>query len=134
MISFDCEHCSKAISFDDDWAGRMGRCPSCQHILEIPGQPDDTLASEPELPANDDTAEIIITPDTKDPADETDIMPAQGAESRSQVDPETARNDADSWLRTYKQSKAVENRRSYIRWGLIVAAAVVVLVLLIIIF
>ena len=133
MISFDCEHCGEAISFDDDWAGRMGRCTSCQQILEIPGQPDESLVTEPDPPDSHDTTELVLTPDSRNAADETDIMPAQGSESTDQTDPETARNDADSWLRTYKQSKAIKHRRSNIRWVIIIAAVAVVIGLLLII-
>ncbi len=133
MISFDCEHCGESISFGDDWAGRMGRCTSCQQILEIPGQPEDSLGAESQTVSSEDTAELVLTAETKNAADETDILPAQGVQEASQSDPETVRNDADSWLRTYKQSKAIAQRRSYIRWAIIIAAIVVVIVLLLII-
>ena len=132
MISFKCEHCGKEVSFEDDWAGRMGRCPACQQILEIPGEAEDDFAGAVPDASSDDTAELAFTSKAEDAAGDTDIMPAQTADMNGDFSPERARNEADSWLRTYKQKTAQGQAGKPINWPIIIAVAAAVLIAIII--
>ncbi|MFB3893471.1 MAG: hypothetical protein ACE15C_15770 [Phycisphaerae bacterium] len=39
MIDFKCPKCGKLFSLGDEWAGRAGRCPSCQEAITVPSAP-----------------------------------------------------------------------------------------------
>jgi hypothetical protein len=39
MIEFSCPSCGKALSGNDEFAGRVMKCPSCQQPLTVPSAP-----------------------------------------------------------------------------------------------
>jgi hypothetical protein len=36
MITFTCPHCQQSLTVPDDSAGKKGKCPQCQNIVDIP--------------------------------------------------------------------------------------------------
>ena len=36
MIRFECPHCNQPVEVGDEFAGRKGRCPGCESVVEIP--------------------------------------------------------------------------------------------------
>jgi hypothetical protein len=36
MIRFACIYCGKHVTAEDAWAGKLGKCPACFHIVRVP--------------------------------------------------------------------------------------------------
>ena len=106
-IALKCGHCKRTVSFGKDWAGRMGRCPHCQQILDIPGQAlaTDVAPAPDSFAASSDTSLDALDLATlqKNRADETDILPAQ-QDADMTVDPASRPAAAvdETWLRTHR--------------------------------
>ncbi len=108
MIHFKCEHCSESVRVGDTHAGKSGRCPFCRGVVRIPEQstrrpgltghtgqeaeqasasdvpPPPTEADRRDLEDDMNLVEIA-----KDPASETDIIPAEhdnGPENQDELD------------------------------------------------
>jgi len=96
MIQFRCRNCNATVRAEDARAGKKGRCPSCQGIVEIPPAPGAADDSVSKLVAALQAraakqAAGLIPPDPRepqpdeielveaDPSDETDTFPAAGA-------------------------------------------------------
>ncbi len=115
MIHFECEHCSESVRVGDTYAGKSGRCPFCRGVVRIPEQSTRRpgLASRtareteknsdvPPPPTQADTRdledEMNLVEIAKDPASETDIIPAEydnGPENQSELDVGNARDPQD---------------------------------------
>ena len=39
MIKFRCQHCSKKIGVQDDYAGKRVWCPKCHQPAQVPDEP-----------------------------------------------------------------------------------------------
>jgi hypothetical protein len=46
VIKFPCPACSTTISAADEHAGRKGKCPTCQHVMVIPGSTEKPAAAK----------------------------------------------------------------------------------------
>jgi hypothetical protein len=134
-ITLKCGHCKRTVSFAKDWAGRMGRCPHCQEILDIPGQapPADAAPDLDSFSAGSDSSLDALDLATlrKNRADETDILPAQ-QEAEMAIDPADRPADVDqTWLRTHRTQRASQRRgqraQQTLLWGVLalVTAAIV---------
>ena len=51
-INVTCSNCLFAFHVDDEFAGRLGRCPECTTVLQVPGE--ELVPSLPEPPAEHD--------------------------------------------------------------------------------
>jgi hypothetical protein len=51
MIRFICQHCGKSVRVADSFAGRGGRCPSCNCIVQIPAKSQPDAGGQPDLAA-----------------------------------------------------------------------------------
>ncbi|MFP4052474.1 MAG: hypothetical protein ACLFV7_01255 [Phycisphaerae bacterium] len=98
MIHFRCEHCGDSVRVRDEHAGKSGRCPFCKAVVRIPEQSDEPLGQAapsltaqtgaagsavppppPAVPSSLDDSlgeDLNLVPIAKDPASETDIIPA----------------------------------------------------------
>jgi hypothetical protein len=97
MIRFQCRHCGAAVRTADNHAGKRARCPFCRKVLTVPAtappeEPSEAMMAlaaanrtsaddadgvppPPEAAAGE---EPEIAASTKDPSEETDILPAVG--------------------------------------------------------
>ncbi len=117
MIHFECENCGGPVRVGDEWAGRRGRCPNCRQIITIPAgageteDPTEALStvlrgrSEPTVPPppqvreqeTEDQVDIdaeMLTPQRKDPAEETDVIPHETMKSHAARDASVDRSGA----------------------------------------
>jgi hypothetical protein len=47
MLYVRCTHCGRRVRAGDDWAGRTGNCPKCQHEITFPGVLADEWEHQP---------------------------------------------------------------------------------------
>ena len=50
MIRFNCSSCGKLVQVSDEYAGKSGKCPHCQALMEVP-QASTAEAAAPSAPA-----------------------------------------------------------------------------------
>lgn len=115
MIQFRCRNCNATVRADDARAGKKGRCPSCQGIVNIPTAPgagDDSvsrLVAALQARAAKQAAGLT-TPDPGEthpdeielveanPSDETDTFPA-AADSEAHDRPKVSAGPYSSRIR-----------------------------------
>lgn len=86
MIKFDCKNCGKRVFVEETGAGHVAECPLCGQVETTSGQ--HCHGDLCRLQCSGDDAEHGQNPDDtnlsmrmKDPAAETDILPAQGRQN-----------------------------------------------------
>ena len=103
MIRFNCTYCGRGVRVANICAGRQGRCPECNRVVQIPvtstdgddqlstlahvvqGDPrmDSTLHPPPPPPVGKEDASVLddlpSTGQNADPSMDTDILPAEHA-------------------------------------------------------
>ena len=45
---FECPHCRQHMLCDEQFSGRQVKCPSCNHLINIPAVPGKTAQYQPE--------------------------------------------------------------------------------------
>lgn len=44
-ITFECPHCQTQLQAAEEQAGQSGKCPKCQHVVNVPQGTDDSSSS-----------------------------------------------------------------------------------------
>jgi len=87
MIRFKCEHCDGVVRVGDSYAGKQGRCPSCDRFVTIPpaGQNSEPRLEDFELPSA-----------LGGSSGDTDILPAHGFAPRAETKPSRSGQSRES--------------------------------------
>ncbi len=93
MIGFLCEHCGGPVRVTDAHAGKKGRCPHCQAVVNIPHTSTvdaDSLNHVPPPPtvSSNDTDEFHLADTKTAMAFETDTYPAIQDSDKEETPPE----------------------------------------------